>query len=112
MGSLPESASPRAATAVEAGGECVEIAAGPGTVHVRDSKDTAGPVLSSASGGWGLRGLRRAGLTVYRPLAPPQRYSGGGAFPKRSWSAVIRHGDVSLRRRPAGGSTSAYLRYC
>ncbi|MFE4453587.1 DUF397 domain-containing protein [Streptomyces sp. NPDC056796] len=34
------------------GGECVEVAARPGTVHVRDSKDTAGPVLSVASDGW------------------------------------------------------------
>ncbi|KQX86182.1 MULTISPECIES: DUF397 domain-containing protein [Streptomyces] len=34
------------------GGECVEVAACPGTVHVRDSKDTAGPVLSVTSGGW------------------------------------------------------------
>ncbi|SFY01625.1 DUF397 domain-containing protein [Streptomyces atratus] len=34
------------------GGECVEVAARPGTVHVRDSKDTAGPTLSVASGGW------------------------------------------------------------
>ncbi|WP_137992476.1 DUF397 domain-containing protein [Streptomyces vilmorinianum] len=28
------------------GGDCVEVATSPGTVHVRDSKDTAGPVLS------------------------------------------------------------------
>ncbi|MER5358578.1 DUF397 domain-containing protein [Streptomyces sp. NPDC002785] len=34
------------------GGECVEVAACPGTVHVRDSKDKAGPILSVAPGGW------------------------------------------------------------
>ena len=28
------------------GGDCVEVAAAPGTVHVRDSKDSGGPVLS------------------------------------------------------------------
>lgn len=34
------------------GGECVEVAACPGTVHVRDSKDKAGPILRVASEGW------------------------------------------------------------
>ncbi|MGW8885234.1 DUF397 domain-containing protein [Streptomyces sp. NPDC055749] len=34
------------------GGECVEVAAWPGTVHVRDSKDKTGPILSVTSGGW------------------------------------------------------------
>ncbi|MFE7773302.1 DUF397 domain-containing protein [Streptomyces sp. NPDC057445] len=34
------------------GGECVEVAAGPGTVHLRDSKDMAGPTLRVASEGW------------------------------------------------------------
>lgn len=34
------------------GGECVEVAELPGTVHVRDSKDTARPMLSFAPGEW------------------------------------------------------------
>ncbi|MGW7515041.1 DUF397 domain-containing protein [Streptomyces sp. NPDC054796] len=34
------------------GGECVEVANCPGTVHVRDSKDAAGPVLSFGSARW------------------------------------------------------------
>jgi hypothetical protein len=34
------------------GESCVEIAAAPGTVHVRDSKDTAGPRLAFAPGAW------------------------------------------------------------
>ncbi|MFG2627362.1 DUF397 domain-containing protein [Streptomyces sp. NPDC048473] len=34
------------------GGECVEVAACPGAVHVRDSKVKAGPILTVADGGW------------------------------------------------------------
>ncbi|WP_404957638.1 DUF397 domain-containing protein [Streptomyces sp. 147326] len=34
------------------GGQCVEVAACPSTVHVRDSKVTAGPHLSVAPAGW------------------------------------------------------------
>ncbi|MGW7515040.1 DUF397 domain-containing protein [Streptomyces sp. NPDC054796] len=34
------------------GGECVEVANCPGTVHVRDSKDTTGPVLSFGPARW------------------------------------------------------------
>ncbi|MFD0141383.1 MULTISPECIES: DUF397 domain-containing protein [unclassified Streptomyces] len=34
------------------GGDCVEVATSPGTVHIRDSKDKAGPVLSLAPEGW------------------------------------------------------------
>ncbi|PWI04642.1 DUF397 domain-containing protein [Streptomyces sp. NWU339] len=34
------------------GGECVEVAAGSGGVHVRDSKDKAGPMVSLAPGTW------------------------------------------------------------
>ncbi|WP_051722584.1 DUF397 domain-containing protein [Streptomyces albus] len=34
------------------GGDCVEVAVVPGTVHVRDSKDQAGPVLSVADAEW------------------------------------------------------------
>lgn len=34
------------------GGQCVEVATAPGAVHIRDSKDLAGPVLSVAPGAW------------------------------------------------------------
>ncbi|MEW2494958.1 DUF397 domain-containing protein [Streptomyces nodosus] len=34
------------------GNSCVELAATPGTVHVRDSKDIAGPRLAFAPGAW------------------------------------------------------------
>ncbi len=34
------------------GPDCVEVAADPGTVHVRDSKNVPGPQLGFASGTW------------------------------------------------------------
>jgi hypothetical protein len=34
------------------GGECVEVAACPNTVHVRDSKDKPGPVLDFTPTAW------------------------------------------------------------
>ncbi|MFF6774026.1 DUF397 domain-containing protein [Streptomyces sp. NPDC012637] len=34
------------------GNDCVEVAATPGTVHVRDSKDTEGPRLAFGPGAW------------------------------------------------------------
>ncbi|MEW2162476.1 DUF397 domain-containing protein [Streptomyces sp. NPDC007084] len=34
------------------GESCVEVAATPGIVHVRDSKDTAGPRLTVTPGAW------------------------------------------------------------
>ncbi|MEU1435337.1 DUF397 domain-containing protein [Streptomyces sp. NPDC005786] len=48
----PERAWFKSSYSTGSGGECVEIAACPGTVHVRDSKDKMGPILSVASGGW------------------------------------------------------------
>ena len=35
------------------GGQCVEVAASAGAVHVRDSKDKAGPVLGFTPAEWG-----------------------------------------------------------
>ena len=35
------------------GGDCVEVAAGPQVVHVRDSKDVSGPVLTLSAATWG-----------------------------------------------------------
>lgn len=45
----------------ENGGDCVEVAAIPGTVAVRDSKDPAGPVLTFDPAAWTtfLTGLGR-----------------------------------------------------
>ncbi|TWV57078.1 DUF397 domain-containing protein [Streptomyces misionensis] len=34
------------------GNSCVELAVSPGTVHVRDSKDTEGPRLTLTPGAW------------------------------------------------------------
>jgi hypothetical protein len=34
------------------GGDCIEVAAAPGTVAVRDSKDPHGPALAFTSGRW------------------------------------------------------------
>ncbi|MBO1335007.1 DUF397 domain-containing protein [Streptomyces sp. VRA16 Mangrove soil] len=34
------------------GNDCVEIAVAPGTVHVRDSKDTRGPRFAVADSAW------------------------------------------------------------
>ncbi|MYQ48617.1 DUF397 domain-containing protein [Streptomyces sp. SID4985] len=34
------------------GGECVEVAAAPATVHVRDSKVTTGPILTVSPSAW------------------------------------------------------------
>ncbi|GFH34912.1 DUF397 domain-containing protein [Streptomyces pacificus] len=34
------------------GGECVEVASGPGAVHVRDSKDAARAALAVAPAAW------------------------------------------------------------
>jgi uncharacterized protein DUF397 len=34
------------------GGDCVEVAACPGTVHVRDSKSVQGPILSVPPRQW------------------------------------------------------------
>ncbi|MFJ2625066.1 DUF397 domain-containing protein [Streptomyces sp. NPDC087532] len=34
------------------GGQCLEVATRPGVVHVRDSKDRTGPVLSLTARGW------------------------------------------------------------
>ncbi|MEV2200370.1 DUF397 domain-containing protein [Streptomyces fradiae] len=34
------------------GGDCVEVAAGAGTVHIRDSKAVAGPVVRVSREAW------------------------------------------------------------
>ncbi|NJQ03275.1 DUF397 domain-containing protein [Streptomyces zingiberis] len=34
------------------GDDCVEVATSPGTVHVRDSKDTSRPPLNLSKGAW------------------------------------------------------------
>ena len=34
------------------GGDCVEVAAGPEAVHVRDSKEADGPILRVGQNGW------------------------------------------------------------
>jgi Domain of unknown function (DUF397) len=49
---VPESAWFKSSYSSGEGGECVEVAACPGTIHVRDSKVTAGPTLRVAAEGW------------------------------------------------------------
>jgi hypothetical protein len=34
------------------GGQCVEVAIAPGAVHIRDSKDRSGPVLTVTPQAW------------------------------------------------------------
>ncbi|MFP1625056.1 DUF397 domain-containing protein [Streptomyces sp. 5K101] len=49
---VPESAWFKSSYSSGEGGECVEVAACPGVVHVRDSKVTAGPTLRVTAEGW------------------------------------------------------------
>ncbi|MFF3732073.1 DUF397 domain-containing protein [Streptomyces sp. NPDC002476] len=43
------------------GGQCIEVAAGAGAVHVRDSKNMTGPVVRVSREAWaGLVGLASA----------------------------------------------------
>lgn len=43
------------------GGACIEVAAGPGAVRVRDSKDATGPHLALTPGAWSAFVVRAAG---------------------------------------------------
>ncbi|MFF8368468.1 MULTISPECIES: DUF397 domain-containing protein [Streptomyces] len=45
------------------GEACIEVAACPGTVHVRDSKDTSRPSLTVSSASW-------ASFVAYAQVAP------------------------------------------
>lgn len=49
---VPEAAWFKSSYSTGSGGECVEVAACSGCVHVRDSKDKAGPTLSISSHKW------------------------------------------------------------
>ncbi|THA79173.1 DUF397 domain-containing protein [Streptomyces sp. A0642] len=49
---LPNSAWYKSSYSSGEGGQCIEVATSPSAVHVRDSKDKMGPILSVASGGW------------------------------------------------------------
>lgn len=47
------------------GGECVEVATCAGVVHIRDSKDAAGPVLTVSLDAWaGFVGPTSSGQAV------------------------------------------------
>ncbi|OKK04729.1 hypothetical protein AMK26_15610 [Streptomyces sp. CB03234] len=55
---VPESAWFKSSYSGGGGGECVEVAAAPGTVHVRDSKRLGGPVVTVGREAWaGFVGL-------------------------------------------------------
>ncbi|MGY5121057.1 DUF397 domain-containing protein [Streptomyces sp. 900105755] len=49
---VPEAAWFKSSYSSGAGGECVEVAARPGTVHVRDSKDTTRAALAVDPTAW------------------------------------------------------------
>ncbi|GGW25632.1 DUF397 domain-containing protein [Streptomyces xantholiticus] len=49
---VPESAWFKSSYSSGEGGECVEVAACPGVIHVRDSKVTEAPILHVASEDW------------------------------------------------------------
>ncbi|MFD8813784.1 DUF397 domain-containing protein [Streptomyces sp. NPDC059627] len=49
---VPESAWFRSSYSTGSGGECVEVAPSPGTVHVRDSKDTSRAGLAVQPTAW------------------------------------------------------------
>ncbi|MEU2458934.1 MULTISPECIES: DUF397 domain-containing protein [Streptomyces] len=58
MPSVPETAWFKSSYSSGEGGECVEFAADAAHVHVRDSKQVNGPVLTIAPGAWaGFIGL-------------------------------------------------------
>ncbi|MEV6763708.1 DUF397 domain-containing protein [Streptomyces sp. NPDC051105] len=55
---VPESAWFKSSHSSGEGGECVEVAAAAGTVHIRDSKARSGPVLTVTAQTWaGFVGL-------------------------------------------------------
>ncbi|MCX4641803.1 DUF397 domain-containing protein [Streptomyces sp. NBC_01446] len=55
---VPEAAWFKSSYSTGNGGECVEVAEAPGTVHIRDSKVRSGPVLTVTPQAWaGLVGL-------------------------------------------------------
>lgn len=49
---IPERAWFKSSYSGSGGGQCVEVAASDQTVHVRDSKDKTGPVLSFSADAW------------------------------------------------------------
>ncbi|MFJ3086026.1 DUF397 domain-containing protein [Streptomyces sp. NPDC086838] len=56
--SVPEAAWFKSSYSSGGGGECVEVAAAAARVHIRDSKQTSGPVLTVAPAAWaGFVGL-------------------------------------------------------
>jgi hypothetical protein len=55
---VPKSARFKSSYSSGEGGQCVEVAAGIGAVHIRDSKDLTGPVLTASPEAWaGFVGL-------------------------------------------------------
>jgi len=50
--SVPEAAWFKSSHSTGNGGECVEVAAAAGAVHVRDSKNVTGPTPTVSPGAW------------------------------------------------------------
>ncbi|SFB85077.1 DUF397 domain-containing protein [Streptomyces aidingensis] len=50
--SVPESAWFKSSYSGSQGGECVEVAVASGAVHIRDSKDSSSPILTTTPEAW------------------------------------------------------------
>ncbi|MGW1225321.1 DUF397 domain-containing protein [Streptomyces sp. NPDC001515] len=84
------------------GGQCVEVAATPGTMHVRDSKLTAGPILRVSPRAWaGFVGLA---ATEWGPPDSPDGGPHTGVTPPRPPPTCTpgpkRHGVTRPRSGP------------
>ncbi|MFD3656405.1 DUF397 domain-containing protein [Streptomyces sp. NPDC058620] len=61
---VPELAWVKSSYSGAEGGQCVEVANAPGAVHIRDSKTSAGPVLTVSPHAW----AGFVGLAADRPI--------------------------------------------
>jgi hypothetical protein len=61
---VPESAWFKSSYSSGEGGECVEVACAAGSIHIRDSKDRSGPVLTVTPQAWAGLVRLAAGQTI------------------------------------------------
>jgi hypothetical protein len=61
---VPESSWFKSSYSSGGGGECVEVAIAPGAIHIRDSKDRSGPVLTVTPQAWAGLVRLAAGQTI------------------------------------------------
>lgn len=89
------------------GGECLEVANATGAVHIRDSKISAGPVLTVSP-------TRGPGLSRWPATGRPEAYATPWDLPRTTgsgshacvWTPVVR----PRRPRPPRGGSSATRR--